>query len=144
MKKRFFLLFLLALVSFPVAAAEKNKKIDFDPAVCQMLVKHTPDADVAYQPGVDVNGNAVAPADLPDQPKMELPSVIKIPVTVSLANTIHLDTTKNPWKKLGSGTEATLGTITLEGDKAYFNGEPLSDEQQDNLAVLCMKPKGAE
>ena len=70
---------------------------------------------------------------------MQLPSKIEIPLTVSLAKLINLNTSTAPFNNLGPGTEAVLGTLTVEGDKAYFNGQPISDQQQDNLAVLCMK-----
>jgi hypothetical protein len=112
-----------------------------DPALCRALVKHTPDADVAYQPGVDVDGNAVAPADLPgSQTNMKLAQEIEIPLTVSLAKVLNLNTSTFPANQLGPGTEAQLGKFTIEGDKVLFNGEPLTDTQQDNLAVLCMQP----
>ena len=112
-----------------------------DPRVCQALVKHTPSADTAYQPGgVDVNGNSVAPADLPGSPQMKLPDKIQIPLTFSLAKVLNLNTSQFPNSVLGPGTEGNLGTLTVEGDNVSFNGQPLTDAQQDNLAVLCMKP----
>jgi hypothetical protein len=114
-----------------------------DPSLCNALVKHTPDASVAYQPGVDVNGNAVAPADLPGQPQMKLPDQIKIPLTVNLAQTLNLNTSAYPFNQLGAGTEAVIGTLSVDtaSDKVLFNGQPISDTQQDKLAVLCMQPR---
>ncbi len=112
-----------------------------DPKLCNALTKHTPSADVAYQSGVDANGKAVAPADVPGSPQMKLPDKINIPLTVNLAKTLNLDTSQYPYNTLGTGTEAWLGTLSVEGDKVTFNGQPLSDQQQDNLAVLCMKQK---
>ena len=111
------------------------------PAFCNQLVKHTASADVAYQPGVDVHGNAVAPADLPGSPQMKLPDQMKIPLTVNLAKTLNLNTNAYPYNQLGQGTEAPLGTLTVEGDKVFFNGQPLNDAQQDQLAVLCLHPQ---
>jgi len=111
------------------------------PAFCNALVKHTPDANVAYQPGVDVEGNAVAPADLPGAPQMKLPDQIKIPLTLNRAKTLNLNTSTYPYNQLGKGTEAQLGVLTVEGDKVFFNDQPISDEQQDKLAVLCMQQK---
>ncbi|MGE3624465.1 MAG: type II toxin-antitoxin system RelE/ParE family toxin [Bdellovibrionales bacterium] len=130
--------FLFAMLSQNVMAAKANF---IDPALCNALVKHVPAPDVEYQPGVDVEGNPVAPADLPGQPRIKLPEKIHIPLTVSLAKVLHLDTLKYPWNQLGPGTEAQLGTLTVEGDQVSFNGQPLTDEQQDNLAVLCMGPR---
>ena len=131
----------LILLVLNTAAARANDN-DVDPALCRALTKHTPAPDVAYQPGVDVHGNAVAPADLSGQPQFKLPDKIEIPLTVSLAKTLNLDTTKYPWSQLGPGTEGQVGKITVEGDKVLLNGQPLNDAQQDNLAVLCMKPSG--
>jgi len=129
---------LVLICLFPhIALADTSPSID--PALCRSLVKHVPDASVAYQPGVDVDGNPVAPADLPGAPQMQLPDKINIPLTLSLAKVLKLNTSQYPYNQLGPGTEAQLGTITVEGDKVLFNGKPLSDEQQDNLAVLCLK-----
>jgi len=112
-----------------------------DPALCQSLVKHVPSADVAYQPGVDVSGKPVAPADVPGGTPLALPQKITIPLTLNLANTLHLDTSQYPASNFGAGTEAWLGTLTVEGDHVSFNGKPLSNEQQENLAVLCLQPR---
>ncbi len=111
------------------------------PALCRTVTKHVPDANVAYQAGVDANGKAVAPADVPGSPQMQLPSKIQIPLTVQLTKVLNLNPNQQPFKDLGEGTEATLGVLTVEGDHVLFNGQPLSDTQQDNLAVLCMKQK---
>lgn len=113
-----------------------------DPNLCQALIKHPPSADVTYQPGVDVNGKPVAPADLPGQPQMELPAKLQIPLTVQLAKLLNLNPAQPPVDKLGAGTEVWLGTLTVEGDKVSYNGQPLTDAQQDNLAVLCLKQSG--
>jgi hypothetical protein len=129
---------LLTALSQPVYAATQSSEIN--PALCSALVKHTPDAGVAYQPGVDVEGKPVAPADLPGAPQMQMPQKITIPLTVSLAKVLNLNTSQYPYNQLGAGTEAQIGTITVEGDKVSFNGKPLTDAEQDNLAVLCMKP----
>jgi hypothetical protein len=131
---RAFVLLLMMVAATP-ALAQK-----VDPKLCNALVKHTPDADVVYQPGVDVHGNAVAPADLPGAPQMKLPETIKIPLTINMAKAANLDTTSYPYNQLGTGTEAVLGTIAVTGDQVTFNGQPLSDTQQDKLAVLCMQP----
>lgn len=52
---------------------------------CQsLMVSHTPDADVAYHAGVDVDGNEVASADLENPMKLNLPTVIPIPIKANL------------------------------------------------------------
>lgn len=136
-----YILFLAAAVPAAAYAAETAA---VDPALCQALVKHTPSADATYQPGVDVNGKPVAPADLPGAPQMKLPDRLEIPLTLSLAKVLNLNTSQYPYNQLGTGTEAQLGLLTVEGDRVLFNGKPISDTQQDNLAVLCMKAKDAK
>ena len=142
--KNIWLCVVLSLLAVPAFAANKVKAtkhdVVVDEAFCQALVKHTPDADVTYQPGVDVNGNKVASADLPEGSTMQLPKKLNIPLTVSLAKALNLNTIQYPYSQLGQGTEVQLGTLTVEGDHVLFNGKPISDEQQNNLAVLCLKP----
>ena len=129
---------LFGCLSFPAQASDIPA---IDPALCNALVNATPDADVAYQPGVDVDGNAVAPADLPGPKQIKLPSKFQIPLTINLAKSLNLNTSSYPYNQLGTGTEATLGVLTVEGNKVSFNGQSLSDDQQDKLAVLCMQPR---
>jgi hypothetical protein len=127
---------ILSSLNIGIAHAEK-----LDPHLCQALTKATPDANVAYQPSVDVHGNAVASADLPGAPPIKLPDTIKIPLTINLAKSLNLNTSAYPANQLGSGTETTLGILAVEGGKVTFNGQPLDDAQQDKLAVLCMQPR---
>ena len=143
MRRHFLHVFLssaLCLLSSGSYAAENSPTID--PAVCRALTKHEPDANVNYQPGVDVHGKPVAPADLAGAQKMQLPQTITIPLTLQLAKVLNLNTNQYPYNQLGNSTEVQLGTFTVTGDKVLFNGQPISDTQQDNLAVLCMKPNG--
>lgn len=116
-------------------AAESEKP---DPALCRSLPDYQPSADVEYKPGVDVHGHYVAPADLNYAPSV-LPSKIDIPLTVSLAKVLNLNTSQYPYNQLGTGTEAQLGVISVEGNNVTLNGKPLSGDQQSSLAVLCAK-----
>ena len=132
----------MTLLSFgffaQVDAAESSK---VDPVLCRALTQHTPRADVAYQGGVDVYGKPVIPADLPDQPQVKLPDQIKIPLTFNLAKLLNLDTSVYPYNRLGESTEAQLGELIVEGSSVLLNGKPISDAQQERLAVLCLKVK---
>jgi len=138
------LLVMFALYSTPVIAADKAaaKSPKLDPALCQNLVEYQEPPGVEYQPGVDADGNPVAPADLPGQQQIQLPKKIEIPLTISLAKAVGLDTTQYPYNQLGPGTEMKLGTITVEGRKVLFNGKPLADPQQAKLSALCQKQWG--
>jgi len=110
-----------------------------DPSFCRALTKHTPSADVAYQPNLDVHGKAVAPADLPGNATIELPEEITIPLTANLSQFLNLDQSAFPFNTM-QRNDINLGTLTVRGEAVFFNGKPLTDAQQDNLAVLCMKP----
>jgi len=127
----------MGCICLPNARAADTPKLD--PVVCQRLTKHTPDADVAYQAGVDVRGHYVAPADVAGEGQAALPSVIHIPLTLSLVKVLNLNPSQYPVAQLGTGTEAQLGALTVDGDKVTLNGQSLSGEQQDKLAVLCLK-----
>ncbi len=49
---------------------------------CARLVPHEPAADVAYQAGMDVHGNSVAPADLPGSVEIDLPEAYVFDLTI--------------------------------------------------------------
>lgn len=133
------LMTLAALLLTPPSLAFATPQLD--PRLCQALVKHVPSADVAYRAGVDVHGKAVAPADLPDSPQIRLPEVVTIPLTADLATLLNLPAAKMPFKT-GADTAVALGSLTLEGDRVLYNGQPLTGDQQDNLSVLCLQPDG--
>jgi len=104
--------------------------------VCASLASTTPTPGVPsadYQPGVDVNGNAVAPADLPSTPSY--PSVDNFPIEIDqhLASRFHLPP--------GASSKAILGYVTVHGNQAYFNGQPLNADQTAALAEACREAK---
>jgi len=49
---------------------------------CQRLVRHVPAADVTYQPGVDVYGREVAPADLNGGVQIALPDTYSFDIEI--------------------------------------------------------------
>jgi hypothetical protein len=96
---------------------------------CRRLVEHKADASVAYTPGVDVNGRAVAPADLPGGAKVQVPDEFVIPIVFYLKR--GFGAPGNPT----TGVQA--GQVTVKGNTAYYNGQSLTDESQEELARLC-------
>jgi hypothetical protein len=122
---------LLALVTAVPAIAQQPKDVK---QLCQDLVPYQPSDDVAYKPGVDVNGNDVAPADLDTgvQP-LKLPEETQILITVDQAQKLGL-TNNLPYKP-----EAFIGSVTVnkKGD-VYFNGQRISQPQ---LQILCQEEK---
>lgn len=110
-----------------------------DPILCRALTKHTPSADVTYQPGVDVRGKKVAPADLPSNANIKIEQPITVPLTADLFGFLGFKTDSFPFNNMNR-TDINLGVLTVDGDHVSYNGQPLTDEQQDNLAALCMQP----
>ncbi|MBB6251631.1 hypothetical protein [Nitrospirillum iridis] len=116
----------------PPPSAGKGPTIAVDPAACQWAVRHEPAPDVAYQPGVDVNGDPVVPADLEGGPRLQVPQRIDIPLTARLASTLpQVAGVARP------RADAYLGVLTVEGDQVLFNGQPLTDPAEEELAALC-------
>ena len=102
--------------------------------ICATLAAADPSVSSAeYRPGVDVNGNAVAPADLPKaQPPAISADNFAIEIDGSLAQRINLP------KQAGTGPGKTiLGYVTLKDNQPYFNGAPLGTDQGAALAEAC-------
>ncbi len=134
------LLAFLVVVS-PLAAADTIVAVTQDD--CARLVAHVASADVAYQPGVDVNGNAVASADLDDEGRLDLGADditlnIGVPI-VAFSGTVG-DESKviNQGGKIG-GFDATagIGAVTLSGGVVHFNGRSLRSPEARRLAAAC-------
>ncbi len=119
---------LMVTLAFPGAALAQ-----IDLSVCQYLPRHRPAPDVDYTPGVDGKGRAVAPADLPGSAGAAAPMErFDIPVTLSLARRMGLAV---PSRGLPGDTE--VGTLTLDGDRLFFNGQPVGGPGEAQLYALC-------
>ena len=102
-------------------------------ADCARMVQHTASADVAYKPGVDVNGNSVAPADLNGGSALvAVPEEIEIPITVELDERYGMGGSSNLYKP-----EAKMGKVVYKDGKAWYNGQPLQSNSQSALAAAC-------
>ena len=102
---------------------------------CRRLFRHRPAPDVAYTPGVDVSGNPVAPADLPEQRRITPPSEIVIPLTVDLLRRHGVGSTA----KFAPRGEAAVGVVAYDiaTGRVSYNGETLSDPEADAIADAC-------
>jgi len=129
-------------------AADTDLLAQGDPAVgadgtvvvgdpCQSVTIHEPDPGVAYQPGVDVDGNAVAPAELggASEPLVGPEHEYRIDITTRLG-----DALSGP---AGSGvdfvedSEIGIGEVTVREGRAYFNGRPLDAQDEHARAAAC-------
>jgi hypothetical protein len=109
----------------PPVPATPGAEIALTPETCAVLARLAASgAGAGYQAGVDAAGRAVAPADLPAalRPRIDdFPVEITAPVNG------------------GSGTQALLrlGFVTIRNNRAYFNGQPISDPDLDQLVAAC-------
>lgn len=75
-------------LAMAVPAAAEQVQVTIAKRDCARLVRHSPSADVAYQPGVDAKGRKVAPADVPGSAGdiKWLPDVLEFPVSINPVN----------------------------------------------------------
>lgn len=115
------------LLAGPSAAKAEIIVIGHDD--CARLVPHEPSADVAYQPGVDVHGKSVAPADLPGSVQMDLPETFVFDLTIRPLDGEEFEE-----------TGLNLGRVRVSPDgSASFNGKPLQSESQAELSRRCQE-----
>lgn len=105
---------------------------------CSQLVYHVPDGDVAYVPGVDVNGNAVVPADLGGGYGITAPDEVNIDIRLDLAERLGLggdDFSSGASALLGG--EGVVGRVTVRGNDIYWNDVKLARDSYAALAAAC-------
>lgn len=131
---------LAALVACWPLRGEDTRTITVTKADCARLVKHVPAPGTTYEPGVDVRGEPVAPADLDGGGAIELPAAVTIPIEVDLFDRLNL-----PPDRRYEG-DARVGTVRvdLESGRARFNGQPLTSEAQAELARKCQRAARGE
>jgi hypothetical protein len=133
MEKSFYFMALVVFMGVAEAAAAQTTVL-INEADCDRLVTHVSSSDVAYTPGLDVNGGAVAPADLNAQPQIQVPDVISIPVTIDLATSLGIQT---PFL-----ARPTVGNVQVTRDgRVSFNGQPINSDAQHELAKRCQVVK---
>lgn len=120
------LIIILAFISTSATAQDQTVEL---PPECRLLPEHRPSADVAYQPGVDVHGKAVVPADLNASP-MAVPDTVVVPLTIDLAQRLN-----NP-PVSGAKFDANLGYLEIEkSGRVTHNGQDLTSQ----VYLLCGK-----
>jgi len=125
---------MLSAAAVSRAAAHDTPVVTISKADCDRLVEHQPAPDVAYQPGVDVNGRPVAPADLDGGIQIAVPEIIRIPVEIDLFDRFGIPANRDLF-----AADAQVGEVTYQDGRAYFNGHPLQDEAAAELSVRCQK-----
>ena len=122
--------FVLALMPFFAAAAEAE--IAVSRRDCERLVRHQPGPDVTYQPGVDVHGNPVAPADLGGGVQLELPDVIYIPIEVLVQDKYGI-----PANSVLYDAKAQVGVVEVRGNRVFYEDQELTDPETAALEAVC-------
>ena len=99
---------------------------------CERLVNHEPAPDVTYQPGVDVHGRPVAPADLGGGQQIQLPDVIYIPIEVLVQDKYGI-----PANSVLYDATALVGVVSVRGNRVYFEDQELTDPEVAALEQAC-------
>lgn len=119
---KYVILTVLLLIPFS-AFAEKQTE-----AVCDTLSKYKKinNQSATYQPGVDVNGNAVASADL-NSPSTIFQNVTKVPLTVDLAQRLASLQGKGIEVKANFGQNFNMLSIHPDGRVTFGDDDFTSD-----------------
>jgi hypothetical protein len=111
----------LALLATPAMAEDVSVR-----TFCQMLPQHVPADNVAYQPGVDVRGRAVAPADINKVVKDDFDAV-DIPVEYNVVSSLG-------GLPAGSQAQPLVAMVRIYKDgRVHYNGNDLTAQAQ----TLC-------
>ncbi|MCS6854402.1 MAG: hypothetical protein NZ523_06565 [Elioraea sp.] len=98
------------------------------PAECRLIARHLPAGDVAFRPGVDARGRAVAPADLSPAPQV-VPERFVVVLSVDLRRRLGLPEEVKP--------ELPLGQLTVENGTLLLDGRPIPPDAASGLAAAC-------
>ena len=131
---------------WPIAAAAQQtlsplvEHVQISGQDCQRLVKAAvPGA--AYQPGVDVHGKPVAPADLPGSGgTFKPPTVVEFNYTVNPTAYGGASASKAKWATAGN-TQMPVAHVQFDLGSNQFtlNGQPVGDADKRGLADECRK-----
>ena len=123
---------LLASLAIALTAGSAAAEIAVSRHDCQSLVRHQPAPDATYQPGVDVHGNAVAPADLGGGQQIELPDVIYIPIEVLVQDKYGI-----PANSVLYNARAQVGVVEVRGNRVFYEDQELTDPETAALEAVC-------
>lgn len=101
---------------------------------CRHIVAHTPDASVAYTPGVTADGRAVAPADLGGGYSVKPPESFSMDINIDLQERFGLPANKGQY--MG---EIRAGKVEIKNGRAFYNGQELATGAQNAVAEACRK-----
>jgi hypothetical protein len=114
------------------ASVSADGRVVVSSKACAEVVAHVPDAGVAYRPGVDINGNPVAPADLADSASPIAADNFPIFLTLDLKKKFRVPDAAKLFK-----LQEVVGLIAVQGDTVFFNGQPIAPGEASLLAAAC-------
>jgi hypothetical protein len=120
------------ILPFLLLAAPTEADVAVSKRDCDRLVKYQQPPGVEYQPGVDVHGRPVAPADLGGGYNIKPPEIIVIPIEVLIQDRFNIPANSVLWN-----AEAQVGTVIVKGDQVYYEGQLLGDPETAALEQLC-------
>ena len=130
-----FLAQITVLLSFSALARDVAGEAVISADACQAIQIYTPDPSVAYVPGVDVDGQSVAPADLPDSGSLTISEQdISIDLRVPLSQFFAIPAGLQP--VIGDALIG-VGQVTLRDGTPYLGDKRLTGPQQSALAQAC-------
>ena len=102
---------------------------------CRRIQVHTPDPSIEYVPGVDADGRAVAPADLPDGGSLTLSEQdISLDLRIPLSQFFAFPAGLQP--VIGDAL-IYAGLVTLRNGTPYLGDKRLTGQEQNALARAC-------
>ncbi|WP_416896762.1 MAG: hypothetical protein ACMVY4_14680 [Minwuia sp.] len=115
------ILLLALMLSCPAAA----QTIVVDDGRCRLVSAHVAAPDVAYKPGVDVNGKAVVPADLNGGNAVRTPRFVPIPLNIPIAEFLAV---RPPFL---DQVEVDAGLVLVDVETGYltYDGQRLDQPQ---------------
>lgn len=124
-------------ITVAIAASDSSARestVTLNHTACDELVEHVPADDVAFTPGKTADGRDVAPADLDEGPRLQLPETIPILITTELRDFYHV-----PFSSPLFEADALIGLVTYNRvtRRFAFNGVELGDPEQRLLAAQC-------
>ncbi len=120
----------------PLLPEAKAAHLTLTATACRWLVRHRPDSGVAYQEGVDARGREVAPAELSGASKIKLPEIFTIDLLIPLE---RLSPSKAATKLAEAELYAGAVTIDRSSGRVTYNGQLLTDPEQERLLALCRR-----
>src|SRR5690242_18946998 len=118
----------LAFLNALPAAAQESVPIIISANTCAAVTAPSDAPDVAYQPGVDVEGRSVSPADLPGSEESATLArklaASPVEITVDLRRRFGI-----PANAALFHGKCEIGYVMVKDCKAYLDGIPLGDSE---------------